>query len=239
MSRNSTPVAPPLNVRQLTLFKGLSRQDMGRAESMMRPHSLERSAPLLTIGHVSEFVYFVLSGTICIHRTQFNGARTILNVVGAGEVLGEICAFDKLGHSANAIATEPTAMLKMPRNDFQKLEETSPALSRNIKLLLAHRLRFATTLNEALAERRVCSRITLLLWALAERYSANHDQNEVPVPLRLTQSEIADWACVSRQHAEKHLAQLRADGIMRSDAHRRMVILDRHRLPTYCEQAHL
>ena len=236
MALELTLATAPTQVRHLMIFKGLPALEIRRAQSLVLPHSLKGGELLLTIGKVSGFVYFVLSGTICINRSQYNGARTILNMVGAGEVLGEICACDKLGHSANALATEPTSMLKMRRADFQKLEADSHTLSRNVKWLLAHRLRFATTLNEALAERRVCVRITLLLGALADRYSKDSAQQEVALPLRLTQSEIAEWACVSRQHAEKHIVLLRSEGILRVDAGRRMVIQDRHRLSTFCEQ---
>ena len=139
-------------------------------------------------------------------------------------------AFDGRGHTASAVATEPCLLLAMWRRDFGELEETMPVLSRNLKQLLLSRLRFATVLNQALTERQVRTRAAYLLLALTDRYAPDASQVEVSIPLRLTQNEIADWIGASRQHTEKHLGQLRDEGVLQLLEGRRVVILDRHRL---------
>ena len=235
MSKSLVIPARRVGLERTVVFQGLSPQDLGHIEPLARLIEIGANDSLLTAGEVGDFVYFVLAGTICIHRVRSNGSRIILNMVGAGEMLGEVCALDNQGHSASALATEPTALLKMRRGDFCAAEESISLLSRNVKFLLVRRLRFATTLNEALAAYKVRCRVARLLLALAERYSHDRAQDCVPIPLRLTQNDIADWVCVSRQHAEKHLAHLQAEGVVQIAPGRRLVILNRHSLLHFCD----
>jgi CRP-like cAMP-binding protein len=227
--------SPPVGValKHIALFHGLPSHELQIIKPLLRIKSVAASSPLLTMGEVGDSVYFIVEGTICIYRMHGGEKRLILNMVGAGEMLGEVCALDNKGHSANALATEKTLLLQMRRGDFVKIEENQPHLSKNVKHLLTHRLRFATTLCEAMASREVRYRITRLLLALAERYNTDAGQNRVLIPLRLTQIELADWACISRQHTVKYLRQLREENIVQIMPKRRILIMDHHRLKEY------
>ena len=222
-------------VRDIAMFQGLLPLELSRLQSQLFPVVLGANSPLLTAGESGGWVYFIVQGTVRIFRPQTRGTCIIFNMVGAGDMLGEIAALDNRGHSASAWATENTALLKMRRHDFCVLEETLPQVSRNLKHLLAARLRFATTHNAALAERKVHLRVARLLLAMADRYATTPGQETVAIPLRLTQKEIAEWARVSRQHADKHLAQLDECGVLSRETSHRILIRDRTELARHCD----
>ena len=222
---------------RIAVFQGLTPQELHRVERELFPMTAKHKTYLLRAGEISDWVYFIIEGTVCILRPQKTGTSIILNMVGAGETLGEVCAIDNRGHSASALATEDTVLYKMRRSEFATLQESLSSLSKNVKYLLARRLRFATTHNESLAERKVHLRVSRLLMALANRYSTEEGQKTVFIPLRLTQKEIAQWARVSRQRAENHLKQLCECGALEITTGRqyRLIVLDSHQLRLHCD----
>jgi CRP/FNR family transcriptional regulator, cyclic AMP receptor protein len=241
---------------EIDVFRGLSPAVLSRLQSVTRAVELPANAPLLTAGEVGEAVYFVLSGTVCIYRQQAEGGRFILNLVGAGETLGEVCALDRGGHSASAIATEPVRLLRMRRDEFCALEREVPELSHNVKCLLTKRLRFAGARCEALAPYDVRRRVARLLTAFADRYCDNsfplpssisdiqpknpsdspqslrHSETEdiramgILIPLRLTQNDLSEMTGVTRQHINKNLTALERAGCILRLSHHRLVVRD-------------
>lgn len=93
-------VFPPkrIGLRRITLFQGVAACDMERIESKIFVAPTAAKSHLIKTDSISEWVYFILNGTVCVYRPQNNGKRVVLNVVGACETLGEICALD---HSLN------------------------------------------------------------------------------------------------------------------------------------------
>lgn len=230
-------IIPPkhIGLSYFKIFQGLTPQQLTTIEPFISPIIIKANSPLLSVGESGDWVYFILAGTVRIYRPQRNGTSIILNMLGTGEVLGEMCALDEQGHSASALTTETTALYRMRRGDFCYLEARLPEFSKNIKHLLIQRLRFATTHREALADRKVHLRVARLLVALTNRYSIDHERVTVEIPLRLTQAEIAGWAGVSRQHAEKHLTQLSDAGIISLAKGRRVIVHDRLQLLQHCD----
>lgn len=230
-----SPKCKALN--RISIFQGLAPQELSHIERLLFPMEVKPKSPLLQVGESNNWVYFITEGTVCIFRPQSKGTRIILNMVGAGEMLGEVCALDQKGHSASAVTTEAMSLYKMQRRDFVALYESLPALSHNVTHLLTRRLRFATTHISSLAERKVHLRVSRLLEALADRYRTQADQNSMIIPLRLTQIEIAQWARVSRQHARMHLDELVESGIieMSPSCKHRVTVRDYERLRQHCD----
>jgi CRP/FNR family transcriptional regulator, cyclic AMP receptor protein len=222
-------IFPPkhIGLRHITLFQGLAACDMERIQSrIVAVHAAARSH-LITTGVVSEWIYFVLEGTVCVYRFQGDGRRIVLNMVGAGETLGEIGALDaggQKGHSANTVTTEESAVYKMRSSDFCELKSLLPQLARNVEQLLISRVRFATDYSEVLWPHKVYPRVARLMWALGNRYANTPAQERVAIPVRLPQHEIADWVGASRRHVGESMERLEEEGIVQPLSNHRLII---------------
>ena len=219
---------------QIDVFKNLATTELQRIEAITRRVELPANTPLLFAGEVGEAVYFILSGTVNIYRPQISGGRFLLNVVGAGEMLGEVCASDNLGHSASAITTEPSTLLRLRRQDFCAFESEMPALVLNVKRLLAARLRFATAHNEALAPYDARRRVSRILLAFSDRYRNGDSKISVTIPVRLTQYDISELSGVTRQHVCKNVTLLRKAHCIETDSAHRLTVIDRAGLLRHC-----
>lgn len=219
------------------LFKGLTLTDLGRITSSMYPVSLPGRAPLLFIDEIGLNVYFLICGTVCIYRPNEGGGRFILNIVGAGETIGEINALDEQGHSANAVTTEKCHLLRMRRTDFQALVHEIPMLTCNLQRLMAARLRFASAHNEALAPYDVQRRVARVLLILSDRYRTDARKERIDpltIPLRLTQLELAEMAGACRQRTSQTLKRLRRANCIEVNENCRITVTNYRELLRYC-----
>lgn len=234
-TRPSKRVDKNLALGQTAVFQGLSAAELSLVARTTQILVVKANYLLLEAEEKGLWVYFIVKGTVRIFCSQQNGPDIILNIVGPGEVLGEIGALDQGGHSASALTAEDTLLLKMRRDEFCDLVEKLPTLAKNVRHLLLQRIRFSTTHNKSLAVRSVHLRVARLLLALADRYATHPDQNNVPIPLRLTQKDVIEWTHVSRRHASKHLAQFRACGVLQLTKGCRMTISDVRQLRQHCD----
>ena len=220
---------------QISLFNNLSLGELQRVDMALSSLELPAHAPLLFLNEVGPSVYFVLSGTVCIYRPQLSERRFILNIIGAGETIGEMCALDHQGHSAHALTTESCTLLRMQRADFQAFVQDIPMLSLNLHRLLVARLRFASAHNEALAPYDVQRRIARLLLALADRYRTGESTEPIEIPLRLTQLELAEMTGVCRQRVSLTIKALHQAGCLELQTNYRICITNRSKLLQHCQ----
>lgn len=73
-------------------------------------------------------------------RKNLGGEEKLLNVVGKGQLLGELALFMNTPRSATAIAAEPVTLLLIPANRLEALVRTNPALAMAIIKDLAGRM---------------------------------------------------------------------------------------------------
>lgn len=221
------------DLNRIDVFQGLTKPELAQFGQALRPLKLPSGKFLLTTGEVGSHIYFIHSGTIRIQREQRDGSRFILNLVGAGDMLGEVCATDGKGHSACALTTEHCSLWQMRLNTFCQAKKQFPVLAENLELLLARRLRGATDHNEVLAPYEVERRVVRMLLMFAARYEKEACQSRIAIPLRLTQGDVAEFCNISRQHVNPFFKTLEKEGAIAFGARFRITVLSRPKLLKY------
>lgn len=169
---------------------------------------------MLRLEEHSGRVYVLLRGTVRI-SLQYPGHTSIsLNLLGAGEVLGEVCAVDGLGHSASVVAVEEVQALHLPQKEFCHCIETMPELAHNMIRILTHRLRRVTGQLGALASLSVQQRIARQLLVFADDYGIANNDGSTFIPLRLTQSDLASLVSATREQVNRDLVYYRERGYL-------------------------
>ena len=93
-----------------------------------------------------------------------------LNVLGPGDIFGEVALFDGRPRSADAVAAEPAELFAVRRRDMLDLVGRHADLSMRIIELLCERLRFASTRLEETVLMPLPARIARRLLALARGF---------------------------------------------------------------------
>ena len=169
-------------------------------------------------GDDAHTVLFVIEGQVKILITSTGGREVVLDVLGPGEIIGELSAIDGLPRSATAMTLSSVEIATVRTSDFQALLESHSSIARQLLMLIAVRLRstsrrqFELASSDALA--RVCGRLAHL---------ATDGREELRVPM--SQSDLASWAGLSREAVVKALRTLRMLGWIES-RNRDIVLLD-------------
>jgi CRP/FNR family transcriptional regulator, cyclic AMP receptor protein len=190
----------------------LSVTDLGQLRGLGSRRALPAGATLFVEGDEPYDVMIIEAGDIKLTTTARNGHEALLDILGAGEVLGELSAIDGAPRSATAVALTAVEMTSIPVDRFLMFLQEHPSSMGALLAVTVRRLRQANqhqlelTTSDALG--RVCGRID----HLADRYGTAGDGGAVEIDLPITQTELAQWCGLSREAVVKALRKLRELG---------------------------
>jgi len=102
---------------------------------------LKRGATIFSKGDPGISLFAVISGTVKISISSPDGRNAILNLIGAGEIFGEIALLDGSARSADATAHTSCELFTIDRREFIPFVRSQPALAMKFIELLCTRLR--------------------------------------------------------------------------------------------------
>ncbi len=183
---------------------------------------LIRGDLLFQEGDPPEAVYLVLRGRLAIAiANPIDRRESVVALMEAGDLFGEMGMLDEGPRSAMARALEPTTVLEIPFGPVLSMFEEHPKLLWNVTRLLAQRIRVT---DEALADSvflDVTGRTAKRLLELAD----GSDSFTLPV----TQEELAGMVGASRERVNKAIASFIRLGWLEQQE-RTYTILQRDRL---------
>ncbi|NNE11112.1 MAG: Crp/Fnr family transcriptional regulator [Ilumatobacter sp.] len=204
----------------------LSATDFGQLRDLGTQRTLPAGATLFVEGDEPYDLMLIESGDIKLTTIAINGSETLLDVLGAGEVLGELSAIDGEPRSATAVALTPVELVSIPVGRFLEFLQANPTSMGSLLAVTVRRLRLANRrqleYSTADALGRVCARLD----ELVDRYGNVDDPDAtegdgVRIDLPITQTELAQWCGLSREAVVKALRKLRnlgwittADGVV-------------------------
>jgi len=214
------------NIQPIDLFRGLTEVEIQRIYSHLRSRYFEQGDLLLQEQDLGEVAYVIKEGYVRVETSLPDGSRTLLTILGPGEIVGELSLVDLLGRSATVVAHESTTVLVFDRATFWDLLQTMPTMTYNLVGLLSRRLRIANCQIQALAVLDVEARVARQLQVLAAEYGEPDESGAIELPFRLTQEELADLVGASRVRVNQVLATFRRDDMVSTDTAQRITIHD-------------
>ncbi|MCW2920199.1 MAG: crp [Thermoleophilia bacterium] len=173
--------------------------------------------------------YVVRSGQVRLVAKASDGRRMTIDLLDAGDVVGESLA---LGHGfdslhAEAIGEVVVGVLTAPV--LQRLVDRHPVLGRNLLDLVGARARRSSALAEELAFHSVEQRFARRVLELAERFGNPTLDGLRMVRYAFTQAELAELVHARRETVNGLMKDLREAGVIELRK-RRIVVLDADRL---------
>jgi CRP/FNR family cyclic AMP-dependent transcriptional regulator len=217
------------------LFKGLSQKDWNRLNESIYGRIFLAGTNIITAEQPGEVVYVILRGAVKIFMDQVDGTRVILAILGPGDVVGEMSLVDSAGRSANVITMEDSQLLWMDRRSFQRNLELIPQLSANLVRILSLRVRLANEQIQALATLDVYGRVARQFLAFTEKYGETGEAGDVRIPIRLTQSDLAELVGASRKRVNQVMVDFKRNGYLLVDAEGYVTVHQREALAKLCK----
>jgi CRP-like cAMP-binding protein len=192
-----TERAPQL-LSEIELFSELNEAELNEVAGLAQTRSLPADSTVFHEGDPADAIFVVVSGKVKVVTTSSDGKEFILSVLGAGQVFGEMGLLETAPRSASVVTSTQVELLMLKREDFDRLINSSPGISRKLMAILSRRLRRANSKMESLAYMDVAGRLARYLLDLA----LDHGQrlgNGWVVVRRPTHSDIAHSIGTSRE----------------------------------------
>jgi len=182
-----------------------------QAESRLRVRRLAAGATLFAQGSVSPALFGVLQGSIEVRFSGAQGQLSVVSHVETGRTFGLASFVTGLPSTYEALALAPTRLAVVGRGAYEWLMDEVPGFGRALMREFARHFDGNLKLLEAARHRGAQERLCIALQQLRGEGRAAAD-GAGRWTLRLTQSELATRAGVSRQTASEWLAQWAARG---------------------------
>jgi CRP/FNR family cyclic AMP-dependent transcriptional regulator len=146
----------------------------------------------------------VLRGSVRISSISLTGKEIVLNIINAGEIVGEIALLDGGERSGDAVAISDCELLVLNRRDFMPFLEKRTDICLMLIRILCQRLRQTSEQVEDLLFRHLEARVAKALLQLA-KHSGRPDVPGSALALHLSQSELGNIVGSTRESVNKQL----------------------------------
>lgn len=156
-------------------------------------------------------LYAVLEGAVRISAVSAQGKEAVLSLVETPHWFGEICLFDNLPRTHDALATGACTLLQVPQAALLDILEQQPMFWRDMALLMSHKLRLSLINIEQISLMPASVRLAHRLLMIAQGYGEIEPPRRV---LQLPQEDLAAMLGLSRQTINSLLKALEQQGII-------------------------
>jgi CRP/FNR family transcriptional regulator, cyclic AMP receptor protein len=211
---NLRDVPPNLSIRSAPFFAGLPLEVVDRAIAHVVIRSHPANQVILLENDWGSSVYFILSGWVKIRTYNLEGKEVTLNILGKGELFGEMAPLDEVPRSTDVITLAPTVIGNMPAQDFVQLLNSEPQSGVRLAQLMARRLRQVNR-RLRLRESDSTSRVADILLFLADGQGKQSEKGiEIP---NLPHRELSSLSGLARETVTRVLSKLEKKGLIIRD----------------------
>ena len=145
-------------------FTGLSHEELAEVKKHIAfEKNIQKGEIILADGADSDYMFFIVSGSVKVYKKSPNNKEQILNITTTGESLNDVSAFDGGGSAANMLAITPVRLYVIKKQDMEELFLENSKIARNVARELAFRVRRDSSLVEVLSFSQVNSRLARLI----------------------------------------------------------------------------
>jgi CRP-like cAMP-binding protein len=192
-------------------FQGLPQAAVEKAMSHFFTRTLLANQVIIQENDWDSSVYFILEGWVKVCTYNADGKQVTLNILGKGELFGEMAVLDEAPRSTDVITLTPTLMGNMPARDFAELIHSEPLVGFNLLKLMMRRLRQVNRRCQR-RESNSMSRVADTLLFLAEGEEI-HDQTGTSIP-KLAHHELSSISGLARETVSRVLIKLENKGLI-------------------------
>src|SRR5215470_2466155 len=187
------------------LFAGLGDEAVRSIAALCSRRQLDAHEVLFQKGDKGDALFGVRRGRIRIETGTAGGGRLTLNVLGPGDLFGEIALFDGQPRTADAIAAEESELFMVRRSDFLTYLEREPRVTVRLLEMLCQRIRWVSDRMEEAVLMPLHARLARRLCALAEDFGSE---------VHISQEELGIYVGAARESVNRQLQEWRRAGII-------------------------
>ena len=148
------------------LFSRVAEDHLKRLAAVCSVKRVGKGAVLYTEGEAASALYVVMSGCVVEYVTGPNDLEMAVKERRPFDYFGEIGMLIDEPHYVTAIASQPSSLVVIPRNEFLARTRTEPSISQHVIRVMAHRLLLSARHQIAYMNLDASARLAYLLITL-------------------------------------------------------------------------
>jgi CRP-like cAMP-binding protein len=207
------------------LFASLNAADAADLANHLRRRRYARGEAVFLRGDPGTSLYIVESGCIKLGFTSPDDREIVFDLLGPGDVFGELALLDGEQRSADAVAVDTTELLLLQRDEYLRFLSDRPSVALDLIGILSRRLRRDAEVIQDAIFLDVPARLARTLLRLSGAVSTATPGEGPPVTPKLTQRNLAGMVGTTRETLNKWLGIFEERALIRRVAGR-VAILD-------------
>jgi len=199
-------------LRGCQLFVGLPASDIAEIALFTIPKHLAKGEFLFHQGDRSDGFYIVQKGAIKVHRVSAAGKEQVIHLFRPIESFAEATLATESGYPADAVATDESTVLLVPKNDFVEMLRGRPELALRMLGSMSQHLRVLVGLLDDLTLKD--SETRLANWLL-KRCPSSKNEGPVEIKLDRTKRVLAAEMGTTSETLSRTLAKFRDQKLLR------------------------
>ena len=188
-------------LRKHAIFCDLETEALDQLCRYAKHSTLKRGTTIFARGDSGNSLFAVISGTVKMSISSAEGRSAIFNLIGAGEIFGEVALLDGLPRTADATANTNCELFVIDRREFLPFVRSQPELAMKFIELLCARLRWTSDQVDQVILQDLPGRLASALIRLTERHKLAQGGRTIAV----TQQEISEMVGMTRESINKQL----------------------------------
>ncbi|MCS6971686.1 MAG: Crp/Fnr family transcriptional regulator [Leptospiraceae bacterium] len=146
--------------------------------------------------------YLIQTGRVKISKVVKDKEKT-MDILGAGDIFGEMAILEEQPRSATATAIEPVTVLHFDRENFVTMMMSQPQLALKLLVVFSKRIYDAKRRLMILLLDDIPSKVADVFLMLAEKEPTYAHMREISLPI--TVDDVANWAGITHEQAAEQL----------------------------------
>jgi CRP-like cAMP-binding protein len=196
-------------------FQSMRPEEIDEIIGFATERRYTRGTTIFNKGDPGTSMMAVLAGRCRAGNVSSEGKEVTLNVMGPGEIIGEIALLDGKPRSADVVAIEDTTVMVVERRNFLPFVMRSETMVERLLVVLCDRLRRTSIALEEIALFDLPARLARLLLKLAGDYGRKlPDEQGIRIDIKMSQRDLSTLVASSRESVNKQLRIWREAGII-------------------------
>jgi CRP/FNR family cyclic AMP-dependent transcriptional regulator len=187
-------------LRNHYLFGKLNPKHIDRLASCIVGKTAKRASTIFAKGDPGTSLFAICRGAVKITVPSIDGHDAVFNLIGKGDIFGEMALLDGRPRSADAIAITDCELFVIERRDFLPLVREEPEIALKLIEILCARVRQTTEQAENLMFLHLPGRLAKAVLRLSDSESDAPERK-----VTVTQKDLGNIIGMSRESTNRQL----------------------------------
>ena len=201
------------HIQDNTLFTGLTDSQLDAFKDAVSFVQKKRREVVFLEGDECSGLHIIKSGRVKVVRSSSAGKEQIIKILSPGDLLGFEVLYDGTRYANTAVAMEDAELCYIGKNDFFRILEREPEISKKLIISMGRELNQAYEKIGNLGLLNAREKLAHLLVTLAGEYGKDVLEG-VQLNLTLSRLEIAELLGITQETSIRLLKSFKEEGLI-------------------------